>query len=61
MKHADPASKAVKAKWVWIHQGSQVLSEVCCMLVAQELRYGERLDEFFAGVLSWPRVKLSLC
>ena len=44
----DDSGKFVKVKWVRTKKGDGVR----CRLVAQELGYGERLDELFAGTPS---------
>ena len=46
----------VKGKWVFTVKGGRVR----CRLVAQELRYGERLDELSAGTPSLGAVRLAL-
>lgn len=38
-------AKPVKVKWIRTNTGSEDKPEVGCRLVAQELLYGERLDE----------------
>ena len=47
----DNTGKFVKVKWVRVKKGEGVR----CRLVAQELGYGERLDELFAGTPSLDR------
>lgn len=46
--------KIVKVKWARANKASEEHHEVRCRLVAQELGYGERLDELFAGTPSLP-------
>ena len=52
----DQEGKFVKVKWVRTKKGSGVR----CRLVAQELGYGERLDELFAGTPSLGAVRIAL-
>ena len=52
----DEEGKFVKVKWVRTKKGGGVR----CRLVAQELGYGERLDELFAGTPSLGAVRLGL-
>ena len=52
----DEDGKFVKVKWVRTKKGPGVK----CRLVAQELGYGERLDELFAGTPSLGAVRLAL-
>ena len=52
----DEDGKFVKVKWVRIKKGGGVR----CRLVAQELGYGERLDELFAGTPSLGSVRMAL-
>ena len=52
----DNMGKFVKVKWVRVKKGAGVR----CRLVAQELGYGERLDELFAGKLSLGSVRTAL-
>ena len=52
----DPTGKFVKVKWVRVKKGEGVR----CRLVAQELGYGERLDELFAGTPSLGAVRTAL-
>lgn len=54
----NDSGKTVNAKWVRINKGSEEIAEVRCHLVAQELGFGERLDELFAGTPSLTIVKL---
>ena len=42
---ADPDGKFVKVKWVRTNKGTPKEQEVKCRLVAQELGYGQRMDE----------------
>ena len=57
---ADPDGKFVKVKWVRTNKGTPKEQEVKCRLVAQELGYGQRMDELFAGTPSLMAVKLAL-
>lgn len=43
-----------------MNQGSDEHAKVLCRLVAQDLGYGQRLDELFAGTPSLSIVKLLL-
>ena len=52
----DETGKFVKVKWVRTMKGGGVR----CRLVAQELGYGERLDELFAGTPSLGSVRMAL-
>ena len=52
----DTMGKFVKVKWVRTKKGEGVR----CRLVAQELGYGERLDELFAGTPSLGSVRMAL-
>ena len=51
----DDSGKFVKVKWVRVKKGEAVR----CRLVAQELGYGERLDELFAGTPSLGSVRMA--
>ena len=52
----DPDGKFVKVKWVRVKKGDKVR----CRLVAQELGYGERMDELFAGTPSLGASRLAV-
>ena len=54
----DPEGKFVKVKWVRINKGTANKPEIKCRLVAQELGYGQRMDELFSGTPSLSTVKL---
>ena len=56
----DELGKFVKVKWVRTNKGTAMNPEVRCRLVAQELGYGQRMDELFAGTPSLMAVKLIL-
>ena len=56
----DPDGKFVKVKWVRTNKGTALEQEVRCRLVAQELGYGQRMDELFAGTPSLMAVKVAL-
>jgi hypothetical protein len=56
----DPEGKFVKVKWVRTNKGTAKDQEVRCRLVAQELGYGQRMDEMFAGTPSLMMVKVAL-
>ena len=57
---SDPEGKFVKVKWVRTNKDSSKEQVVRCRLVAQELGYGEKMDELFAGTPSLMTVKLVL-
>ena len=57
---SDPDGKFVKVKWVRTNKGTALEQEVRCRLVAQELGYGQRMDELFAGTPSLMAVKVAL-
>ena len=44
--------KFVKVKWVRVNKGCKMNPKIRCRLVAQEVAYGERIDELFAGTPS---------
>ena len=48
----DELGKIVKVEWVRTNKGTAMDLEVRCRLVAQELGYGQRMDELFAGTPS---------
>ena len=52
--------KFVNVKWVRINKGTKQDPQVRCRLVAQELAYGRKMDELFAGTPSLTVVKLLL-
>jgi hypothetical protein len=56
----DPEGKFVKVKWVRINKGSREHPQVKCRLVAQELGYGQRMDELFSGTPSLLTLRLVL-
>ena len=56
----DPNGKFVKVKWVRTNKGSAECLKVRCSLVAQELGFGVKDDELFAGTLPLIAVKLIL-
>ena len=56
----DPNGKFVKVKWVRTNKGSAECLKVRCNLVAQELGFGVKDDELFAGTLPLIAVKLIL-
>ena len=45
----DDEGKFVKVKWVRVNKGCKMNLKIRCRLVAQEVAYGERIDELFAG------------
>ena len=49
----DELGKFLKVKWVWTNKGT-------CRLFAQELVYGHRMDDLFAGTPSLMAVRLIL-
>jgi hypothetical protein len=56
----DREGKFVKVKWVRINKGSRKVPNVRCRLVAQELGYGVKDDELYAGTPSLSTLKLLL-
>ena len=56
----DAEGKFVKVKWVRVNKGTADEPKIRCRLVAQELGYGERIDELFAGTPSLTSVRLAL-
>ena len=50
--------KFVKVKWVSTNKGTKDEQVVRCRLVAQELGYGQRMGELFAGTPSLAAVKM---
>ena len=56
----DDEGKFVKVKWVRVNKGCKMNPKIRCRLVAQEVAYGERIDELFAGTLSLSSVKVAL-
>ena len=50
----------VRTKWVQIDKGAPATPKVRCRLVAQELAFGERMDELFSGTPSLSAVKMAL-
>ena len=56
----DTEGKFVKVKWVRTNKGTPLEPDVRCRLVAQELGYGQRMDEMFAGTPSLMMVKMAL-
>ena len=48
----DPLGVSVKVKWVRINKGTAENPNVRCRLVAQEIAYGERDDDLYAGTPS---------
>ena len=56
----DKEGKFVKVKWVRTNKGTAIDPVVRCRLVAQELGFGEKMDELFAGTPSLTAVKMIL-
>ena len=56
----DIEGKFVKVKWVRTNKGTKYNQIVKCRLVAQELGYGERMDELFSGTPSLMMVRVAL-
>ena len=56
----DDEGKFVKVKWVRVNKGCKMNPKIRCRLVAQEVAYGERIDELFAGTPSLSSVKIAL-
>ena len=56
----DPEGIFVKTRWVRTDKGTEEEPKVRARLVAQELAYGERLDELFSGTPSLATVKAAI-
>ena len=56
----DETGKFVKVKWVRINKGTKANPKIRCRLVAQELGFGTKDDELFAGTPSMTAVKMIL-
>ena len=56
----DVEGKFVKVKWVRVNKGTPQEPLVKCRLVAQELGYGQRMDELFSGTPSLLSLRLVL-
>lgn len=56
-QRTDLEGKTVKVKRLRVRKVSDERPELCCRPVAQELGYGERLDQVFAGTPSLTMVK----
>ena len=56
----DMEGTFVRTKWVRIDKGTPASPKVRCRLVAQELAFGERMDELFSGTPSLSAVKMAL-
>jgi hypothetical protein len=56
----DEGGKFVKVKWVRVNKGTPRDPVVKCRLVAQELGYGQRMDELFSGTPSLLALRLAL-
>ena len=56
----DDEGRFVKVKWVCLNEGCKINRTIRCRLVAQELAYGERIDELFAGAPALSSVKIAL-
>ena len=56
----DEGGKFVKVKWVRVNKGTPRDPMVKCRLVAQELGYGQRMDELFSGTPSLLALRLAL-
>ena len=56
----DPEGNFVKVKWVRTNKGTKENPKIRCRLVAQEVGYGTKVDELFAGTPSMTAVKLIL-
>jgi hypothetical protein len=56
----DEGGKFVKVKWVRVNKGTTQKPLVKCRLVAQELGYGQRMDELFSGTPSLVALRLML-
>ena len=56
----DAGGKFVRVKWVRVNKGSAAAPKIRCRLVAQELAYGQRMDELFAGTPALACVRVAL-
>jgi hypothetical protein len=56
----DPDAVFVKVKWVRTNKGTVGKPNVKCRLVAQELGYGQRIDELFSGTPSLVAMKVAM-
>ena len=56
----DPGGIFVNLKWVRVNKGTKEKPQVKCRLVAQELAYGERMDELYANTPSLQSVRMAL-
>ena len=56
----DIEGKFVKVKWVRTNKGTKHQQVVKCRLVAQELGYGQRMDELFSGTPALMMVRVAL-
>ena len=56
----DPDGSFVKVKWVRTNKGTAAQPNIRCRLVAQEMGYGQRIDEFFSGTSSLMSTKMAI-
>ena len=57
---SDPDGTFVKVKWVRTNKGTVEQPHIKCRLVAQELGYGQRIDELFSGTPSLMSMKMAI-
>ena len=56
----DPDGSFVKVKWVRTNEGTAAQLNIRCRLVAQEIGYGQRIDELFSGTPSLMSTKMAI-
>ena len=56
----DPDGSFVKVKWVRTNKGTAAQPNVTCRLVAQEIGYGQWIDELFSGTPSLMSTKMAI-
>ena len=56
----DPDGSFVKVKWVRTNKGTAAQPNIRCRLVAQEIGYGQRIDELFSGTPSLMSTKMAI-
>ena len=56
----DPDGSFVKVKWVRTNKGTAAQPNIRCRLVAQEIGYGQRIDELFSGTHSLMSTKMAI-
>ena len=55
----DPDGSFVKVKWVRTNKGTAAQANIRCRLVAEEIGYGQRIDELFSGTPSLTSTKMA--